>query len=1270
MRQRYIYISIMKIFLNKIKAITAVAALVFSIAYTPNTFAATLPTGGTITTFVGNGTNGTLGVTYRVHSFTTSGALDTQGNVLTLDYLVVAGGGAGTQGVYGQYYGNGGGGGQVVLGTKTVTAGSKTVTVGAGGVGVASQVAGNNGANSVFDGEIASGGQGGRHNASGASTGGDSGKTINGTFTARTGGLSSFALVNGASGGGGAGADGNGVAGTGTNRPDGGVGYLTQFTGTATYYGGGGGAARTTGNGVGGLGGGANGSTVSAFSGQVNTGGGGGSNGVGAIAPGSGGSGVVMVRYATLTLTYNGNGSTGGTAPTTVTNLLTGEVTVAASVGTLTKTGAVFAGWNTAADGSGTSYTAGSNITVGSANITLYAQWSSYTITPTTKTVAENGGTGTFTVVLDRQPSSNVVFSNTSSNTAEATVSPSTLTFTSANWNTPQTVTVTGVNDSIDTVSNDTATITVSVVDASTDDSFDPLADQTVVVTATDDDVAGFTIVTTDNLTGEDGATGSFTIVMTSQPTANVSVALSSSNTAEGTVQSSVVFTTTNWNTPQTVTVTGVDDVVPLSDGTVSYSIVTGAVTSTDPIYGAMNGSTIADVSMQNTNNDPAGTVVTVVDGTTDEGGGTAKVRFSLLAQPAGGASVTIPLSISNTAEGTLSGVTSITISNANWNNPAANEVTITGVDDIVADGIVAYTLVTGDPTSADPSYDALTASDPADPVLNNYDNDIAGVTISESGSTTNVTEGGATDTYTVVLNTQPTANVTINVNGGAQTSVSPNSLTFTNSNWNTPQTVTVTAINDSVVEGSHTQNITQTATSVDTSYNALIIPSVTASITDNDSAGFTLSTSTLSFVENAGTGTFIVVLGTQPTSNVTFNLTSASTTNATVAPSILTFTNVNWNTPQTVTVTGVHNTLSIINNTTTVTVAVNVAGSDPSFASIPSQTVSVITTDVDDTDQDGNSNAVEDAGFNGGDGNGDGILDSAQASVAGAPNSSAGGAYTTLQATGGCNIVSAFNVFTEASRSTQDSTADYPLGLNNFRLNCASAGQSGTITIFYDRIYDTSQWVWKKFNSLTNAYTDVTSLVSTAISSQTIGGAPVTKVTFTVTDGGAGDEDGISNSTIVDPIGPAVPTTVVTPPAVTHRGGGVIRLNGCSDIKALNYSNFVWHVQSTCVYPKIDLPAENKVLACKSLENVDKIISLNRKNNKDKVKALETFLNTVQKEKIKIDGVYDKSDAAAVNRFQAKWKKEILTVQGIKNPTGIWGIFTNKKAKELSGCK
>ena len=100
---------------------------------------------------------------------------------------------------------------------------------------------------------------------------------------------------------------------------------------------------------------------------------------------------------------------------------------------------------------------------------------------------SENGTTATFTAVLDVAPTSSVVLDITSGNTAEVTVSPSQLTFTAANWDTPQTITATGVDDS-DVDGDIDVTITVAVDDALSDDNYDGLS-QTTTVTNEDNEL-------------------------------------------------------------------------------------------------------------------------------------------------------------------------------------------------------------------------------------------------------------------------------------------------------------------------------------------------------------------------------------------------------------------------------------------------------------------------------------------------------------------------------------------------------------------------------------------------------------------------------------------------------------------------------------------------------------------------------------------------------------------------------------------------------------
>jgi hypothetical protein len=108
---------------------------------------------------------------------------------------------------------------------------------------------------------------------------------------------------------------------------------------------------------------------------------------------------------------------------------------------------------------------------------------------------------------------------------------------------------------------------------------------------------AGFNVTPTSGLTTtEAGGTATFTMSLAQAPTANVTVPISSSNPAEGTAgPGSLVFTPTDWSDPRTVTVRGVADTVP--DGSVPYTIVTGAAVSNDAAYNGLNP---PDVSVTN----------------------------------------------------------------------------------------------------------------------------------------------------------------------------------------------------------------------------------------------------------------------------------------------------------------------------------------------------------------------------------------------------------------------------------------------------------------------------------------------------------------------------------------------------------------------------------------------------------------------------------------------------------------------------------------------
>jgi hypothetical protein len=271
-------------------------------------FYGALATGGSVSTITENG------VTYRVHTFTSSGNLTVQKSG-SVEVLVVAGGGGGGN----NHAGGGGAGGYIYRSGYQINDGSTiTVTVGAGGVSpVVNSDPVTNGNNSVFSDLVAIGGGGGgnRNDTDNNSPGGNGGSGGGG------GGSQSFVPLNrvpgsgtpgqGFDGGaaidifGGGGGGASQVGSTGANSPsggNGGNGIQSSISGTLTYYagGGGGGYCPISGGGNGGLGGGGNGG-IQQFDqgtpGTANTGGGGGGGGAGGTPGSTGGSGIVIVRY-------------------------------------------------------------------------------------------------------------------------------------------------------------------------------------------------------------------------------------------------------------------------------------------------------------------------------------------------------------------------------------------------------------------------------------------------------------------------------------------------------------------------------------------------------------------------------------------------------------------------------------------------------------------------------------------------------------------------------------------------------------------------------------------------------------------------------------------------------------------------------------------------------------------------------------------------------------------------------------------------------------
>ena len=201
----------------------------------------------------------------------------------------------------------------------------------------------------------------------------------------------------------------------------------------------------------------------------------------------------------------------------------------------------------------------------------------------------------------------------------------------------------------------DSDIVTILFTAESSLDDVDDFVVREIVCPGTDDNPSSQALVrvtpTTGLFTAEDGTTATFTVVLGQQPKSDVAISATSDDSSEGVVTpSSVTFTTSNWNTPQTFTITGQDD--DLSDGDINYHIHLGPTQSSDPAY---KNVAIPSLDVVNRDNDrykdPAGIAISPKNLTVYEGG-TAKLSTVLDVEPS--SPVTLTFTASDASRATV----------------------------------------------------------------------------------------------------------------------------------------------------------------------------------------------------------------------------------------------------------------------------------------------------------------------------------------------------------------------------------------------------------------------------------------------------------------------------------------------------------------------------------------------------------------------------------------------------------------------------------------
>jgi hypothetical protein len=494
----------------------------------------------------------------------------------------------------------------------------------------------------------------------------------------------------------------------------------------------------------------------------------------------------------------------------------------------------------------------------------------------------------------------------TSSDTTEGVVVGDTyLEFTDSNYNEPRTITIKGIDDSL-ADGNKEYKINFGSIQT-TDYSYSLFVIPEVSIINTDRETAGIASSPLLGLaTNEGGNTVEFNVVLSTQPGADVVIpAFSSSDTAECIVNKTLTFTSSNWDIPQKVQVTGVDDLYV--DGAKNCLISSTNSTSIDKVY---ENKTIPIVTIVNVDDDiPGFTFIPLTTAETTESGGQAQFSVVMNTKPYG--NIQIPsIQTSDSTEASIS-PTSVTFTTMNWDIPQV--LVVSGADDSMMDGDINFTIVFGNATIIDLLDVAYhNFSLPSAGSFTNKDNDTRGIVVEALAPTSSinpltVTEGGTAQTFRVRITSVPCdtpstpqncspTDVTMSFQNTipSEYSVTPSSLTFTPGNWNVFQTVTVSAIDDYIDDDNTNTTLLGETIIGTTDYTGMKPIDIPIIVVDNDTAGYDVNpTIGVSVDENdpGGTGLETIVyisLTSEPTSTVTISpILSSDTLEVIVAPTL-----------------------------------------------------------------------------------------------------------------------------------------------------------------------------------------------------------------------------------------------------------------------------------------------------------------------------------------------------------------------------------------------
>lgn len=419
---------------------------------------------------------------------------------------------------------------------------------------------------------------------------------------------------------------------------------------------------------------------------------------------------------------------------------------------------------------------------------------------PVLGTTTEDGSQDvTFLVTLESEPTDDVIIQFDDYLDGEITGENSVV-IKPLEWQTGVPFTVQGVDDNIDDGDVTTTIIVNNVTSLDANyNAFDGTDVPQLEITNIDNDTAGFTLSALSNDTEEDGTEASFTIVLNTEPINNdVFFELTTTSDEIEIFNEAPVFTSMNWNTPQTIILTGQDD--DIVDGNQDFTVVVAIDASTNETnYLALPNQQIQGLNLDD---EVASYTVSQSNLNTEESGTQDDFTIVLDSRPEN--NVTFSLNTTLNADEIALNTSTVAFNGSNWNQPQT--ILVTGVDDAMVDGNQNFMInVAVDVSDTDEQFLALQAVN-----VNgvNLDNDVAGYTVNPNAISTS--ETGSTAAINVVLTAQPLTDVIFSVSSSneGEASVSPNSLIFTNSNWDEEQEIIVKGEDDDAIDGNQSFQI------------------------------------------------------------------------------------------------------------------------------------------------------------------------------------------------------------------------------------------------------------------------------------------------------------------------------------------------------------------------------------------------------------------------------------------------------------------------------